>query len=464
MQRRWQISRRALLRGGTAAIALPVLDVMAPDIEQARARGEAAPKRWVMWQFPCGYRSSTWNVTGKSGSKDWEVSPALTPLEDLGVKEDVTVVQGTAARYADGNGGGHTCGISGLLSGFKCQQRLPENRRTIDQEIASQIAKGAKIPSLQLGTAVLHEDPNDEKGYASNIKDHLSWKDNATPMPKQVDPAEVFLRLFGDSVELPETEGQLPSTVRDQLRASVLDHVLDEAARLQMKLGQADVQKVDQYLTAVRDVEKSIQVAPRNNESGMCDAQGRVASFRRPDDIEDHVRQMNDLMVLAMQCDVSRVIVFQYETTVTSIRHPFLDVNVPYHLGASHHGSKPEALAAYYKVNRWLVSQFGSLVAKLKETEDAEGSSLLDNSSLLMTSELGDGDLHNHVNLPCLLAGKAGGAFKPGKLISAANHQFMHVLIATAQAVGADINEFGWDYARSATEKVKMQGPLEGLL
>jgi hypothetical protein len=340
-----------------------------------------------------------------------------------------------------------------------CEQGLPENRRTIDQEIAAQIAGDSQIPSLQLGTAVLHEDPNDEKGYASNIKDHLSWKNNTTPLPKQIDPAVVFERMFAISADSAE-----PSALRNSLKLSVLDHVLAEAALLDRKLGQADQQKLEQYLSAVRDIEKSIQRAPRDNQSGACDAQGRAPSFRRPDDIEDHVRQMNELMLLALQCDMTRVIVFQYETTVTSIRHPFLGVEAPYHIGVSHHASRPEALNDYFKVNRWLVSQFGELVSKLKSTEEAGGQTLLDNSVVIMTSELGNGDLHDHVNLPCLLAGSAGGSIAPGRLIDGNNQEFMRVLISSAQAVGADIDAFGFDYAKSGRPTPALRGGLDGIL
>lgn len=463
MKKSWEIPRRWLLRGGAAAVGLPLLDAMAPEMQRARAQGSGPPKRWVLWHFPAGYRRTTWNVAGEAGSRDWEVSPALEPLEELDIKADVSVVQGCRARYADGFGAGHTCGISGQLSGFLCQQGLPENRRTIDQEIASHIAGDTAIPSLQLGTEILQEDPNDEKGYAANIKDHLSWKDATTPLPKQVDPVRVFERLFGETVDVP-AEGELSGALRTELRASILDHVLEEADALQSKLGGADKQKVEQYLSSIRDVEKSIQAAARNNESGTCDAQGRAGSFRRPDDIEDHVRQMNDLMALAFACDATRVIVFQYETTVTSIRHPFLGVNVPYHLGVTHHGSRPESLHNYTLVNRWLVSQFGELVAKLKEIPEADGSTILDNSALIMTSELGDGDLHDHDNLPCLLAGSAGGNLSPGRLVLGSNQDMMRVLIASAQAVGADIDEFGWDYSRSSQASVPLKGALEGLL
>lgn len=456
MRRRWEISRRWLLRGAGASVALPLLDAMQPGVQRARAAGEGDCRRWVMWHFPTGYNEARWTVNGPGdGGTDWEPSPSLQPLADLGIQEHVSVIEGTSAPYSDGAGAGHTCGISGQLSGILCsRQEVAVNGRTIDQEIAARIGATTPIPSLQLGTSILHENPNDEPGYAAGIKDHLSWANESTPLPKQIDPARVFERLFGADDVDPES---VDSIVRVRVRQSVLDHVLREASTLQNRLGSADRRKVDQYLTHVREVEQGIQAAPRNDESGACDAQGRAATFHAPDDIEDHVRQMNRLMVLALQCDATRVIVFQYENTVTRILHPFLDVNQPYHIGVTHHGGNATALHHYFLVNRWLVSQFGDFVRMLHEIPEGEGT-LLDATMAIMTSEIGDGDAHDHVRLPCLLAGRAGGV-RSGRHFDREG-LFMHVLIATAQAVGADIGAFGRAYPRPTP----IEGPYDGLL
>lgn len=458
-----RLSRRFALKGLGASLALPALDAMQPVGSPARAASTASPKRWIMWHFPTGYREETWRVAGGDGELDWPLSPALEPLGELGVKEYVSLVQGTRAPYADGHNAGHTCGISGQLSGFLCPADIPQNRRTIDQGIADAIQGEAPIHSLQLGTSVLVENPNDEPGYSSTIKDHLSWKDELTPLPKQIDPAKVFQRLFGDVVTEVDAD-EIAFARRQMLRQSILDTVLTEADSLQSRLGQADRQKIEQYLDNVRTIERGIQIAPRNNASGMCDAQGRVGSFDVPDDIEDHVRQMNDLMVLALQCDMTRVIVFQYETTVTTIRHPFVDVYQPYHLGVAHHNKDAGKLDAYYRVNRWLVSQFGEFIAALRDSQEADGSNILDNSAVVMTSELGDGSAHLHTYLPCLVAGRAGGALRAGGNYRHTNEQFMRVLLATAQAVGAPIDGWGIDYTQGNSAGLQISGALTSLL
>lgn len=460
IKRRWELSRRHLLRGAGASLALPLLDVMGPSVQRATAQGEAPARRWVMWHFPSGYNQTHWAPTGPGdGEKDWELTPSLEPLGEFGVKEDVTVIQGLSAPYSNGPGASHTCGVSGQLSGFLCPRDITENRRTIDQGIADAIGSGTKIPSLQLGTAILHENPNDEPGYSANIKDHLSWRDDTTPLPKQIEPRQVFERLFGDVVDTSDDTAAMLR--RERLKSSILDTVLSEAAELQPRLSAADRDKLEQYLQNVREVEQSIHVEPRNNASGMCDAQGRVASFGTPDDIQQHVRQMNQLMALALQCDVTRVIVFQYETTVTTIRHPFIDVPAPYHLGVAHHGSELSKLEYYFRVNRWLVSQYAEFLTLLKNSPDGNDSTLLDNSAVIMTSELADGDLHNHVNLPCLLAGRAGGSLEPGRFLNT-NDQFMRLLVASAQAVGADIDGWGTDYQRSGYPQIS--GALDRVL
>lgn len=460
MKRPWHLSRRFLLRGLGASLALPLLDAMEPTIKKARAQGEAAPSRWVLWHFPSGYNDRLWVPEGPGeGETDWPLSPALEPLGELGIKGDVSVVTGLSAPYADGRGASHTCGISGQLSGFLCPNEVSENRTTIDQGIAGLISKDTKFPSLQLGTAILHENPNDEPGYSANIKDHLSWKNSTTPLPKEVNPGRVFQRLFGDEVDI--SEDAIALQRRERTRRSILDTVLDEADGLEGKIGRNDREKIDQYLESVREIERAIQVAPRNNDSGMCDAQGRVGTFGTPDDIQLHVAQMNQLMALALRCDITRVVVFQYETTVTSILHPFLDVRAPFHLGVAHHGRDDLKLEYYFKVNRWLVSQFGEFVKLLKDSPDGDGVSLLDHSAVVMTSELGDGDAHNHVNLPCLVAGNAGGQLGPGRFLER-DDQFMRLLISTAQAVGADIDGWGTDY--NSADGGPIRGALPGFL
>lgn len=461
-----KMSRRWALRGAGACLALPLLDAMRPEGRVVHASATPSPRRWVMWQFPTGHRADTWRVAGPGeGETEWELSPALEPLGELGLKSEVSIVQGTAsAPYAHGPGASHTCGISAQLSGVRCPRDVPRNGRTIDQQIADVIQGSAPIHSLQLGTTVLHENPNDEPGYSANIKDHLSWKDASTPLPKQIDPARVFQRLFGDQIEGVDQD-ELTFLRRQRLRASMLDAVLDEAQSLSDRLGQADRQKIEQYLDNVRAVERSIQLAPRNDESGLCDVLGRVGSFSAPDDIEDHVRQMNQLMVLALQCDVTRVVVFQYETTVTTIRHPFVGVEQPYHLGVAHHSGDAKKLEDYYRVNRWLVSQFGSFVAALRDSEEADGSSLLDHCAVVMTSELGDGSAHSHTNLPCLIAGGAGGRLRKGGNFRPTNEPFMRVLLATANAVGAELDGWGLDYTRgNENPSEKIEGALTQLL
>jgi hypothetical protein len=459
-----KLSRRFMLRGAGASVALPLLDAMRPKTRLAHADSFRAPQRWVMWHFPTGYRENKWSVAGEgNGETDWELSPTLEPLGELGLKQDVTVVQGLRAPYADGPGASHTCGLSGQLSGFLCPHEVSENHRTIDQEIADQISGDTRVRSLQLGTSILHENPNDEPGYSANIKDHLSWQDSLTPLPKQIDPAAVFERLFGEEIAAVDDD-DVAFQRRQRMRQSILDAVLTEADALSPRLGTADRQKLDQYLGNLREIERGIQDSPRNNESGMCDIQGRVGSFHAPDDIEDHVRQMNSLMLLALQCDITRVIVFQYETTVTPIRHPFLNVNAPYHLGVAHHNNDPEKLIDYTIVNRWLVRQFGEFALSLKESEEADGSTLLDNCAVIMTSELGDGSAHLHTNLPCLVAGSAGGNLVPGRFLRRTNEQFMRLLTGTAQAVGADIEGWGLDYTQSQDPDVEIRGTLPGLL
>ena len=235
----------------------------------------------------------------------------------------------------------------------------------------------------------------------------------------------------------------------------MLDSVKADIAYISARGSAADQVKMDQYLSSLRELEKEIQTNPPGSTTGgtgaACNPGTRPAAGT-PKDIRDHVKQMLDIMVLAMQCDATRVLTFYYENTVTSIVHSFLGVNVDYHGGVTHHGGDPVKLANYATVNQWLVSQLAYLLTQMKAITEPDGT-LLDNSAVFFSSEITDGNLHNHSNLPIVLAGRGGGMLNPGRAIPFQNGAVANLFISMLRTVGVNVTKFGADGT----------GPLPGI-
>jgi hypothetical protein len=441
---RWSIPRRTFLKGGAAMIGLPILDIMGPDIRRALAAGSPAPRRLVTFGFPAGVNTKAWAPTGTGTG--YTLSSTLMPLEAL--KGDFSVLMGVNNNPANGPRG-HTCGIGAFLTNFKIPMSDPGVTESIsvDQVAASYLGQFTRIPSIELSTHVLKESPNAESGFSPAYKNVVSWKDPKTSLPFETIPQAAFNRLFsGVSPTTPTPTGNSAATKRALYRQSVLDSVKTDITTITKKASAADAAKMDQYLSSLRELEKQIQANPPAGGGGtgaMC-SPGTAPAAGTPKDIRDHVTQMLDIMVLAMQCDATRVLTFYYENTVTSIVHGFLGVNVDYHGSVTHHGGDATKLANYAKVNQWLVSQLGYLMTKMKAIQEPDGT-LLDNSVIFFSSEISDGDMHNHSNLPIILAGKGGGMLNPGRAIQFQNAKVGNLFISMLATVGVMQTKFGDD-------------------
>jgi hypothetical protein len=313
---------------------------------------------------------------------------------------------------------------------------------------------------------VLREVPNAESGFSPAYKNVVSWKNATTSLPFETVPQAAFNRLFAGITTSggggTGTTDAAAAMKRALYRQSVLDSVKQDVAYVQARGSAADQAKMDQYLSSVRDLEKRIQssVPAGGGSTGTGGSGGGVAACSpgtppaagTPADIRQHVTQMIDIMVLAMQCDATRVLTFYYENTVTSLVHGFLGVNVDYHGSVTHHGNDPTKLANYAKVNQWVVSQLADLMTKMKAIREPDGT-LLDNAVIFFSSEISDGNLHNHSNLPIVLAGHGGGQLNPGRAIQYQNANVADLFIAMLKTVGVSVTKFGADGV----------GPLSGL-
>jgi hypothetical protein len=446
----WSVPRRTFLRNTGILVGLPILDIMGPSLRRAEAAGVPAARRFVTFGFPCGVNYAAWTPTGVGAG--YTLSSTLTPLAPL--KSDVSVLMGINNSPANG-ARGHTCGISAFLTAKKVPMTDPAVTESIsvDQVAANYLGQFTRIPSIELSTHPLHEVPNAETGFSPAYKNVVSWKDTTTSLPFESVPQAAFDRLFTTGAT-PTTgtgtgttaTGVSDSAKRAMYRQSVLDSVKLDIAAIEARGSAADIAKMDQYLSSLRDLEKQIQTNPAVVTPGViagCTPGTRPAAGT-PKDIRDHVTQMLDIMVMAMQCDATRVLTFFYENTVTGIVHSFLNVNVDYHGGVSHHANNPTKLAYYATVNQWIVTQLVYLLTKMKAIQEP-GGTMLDNSVVFFSSELGDGNAHTHTNLPVVIAGKGGGMLNPGRAIQFQTGKMADLFIALLATVGVNVTKFGDD-------------------
>src|SRR5436190_260608 len=400
------LSRRTFLRGAGTVLALPLLDAMIPAMT-ALAQTPAAPQRLRRLGYtyiPMGCDQTRWTPPAE-GRLD-RLSFTLAPLEP--VKEQVAVLSNLELRNA--YPGTHATSNSAFLSAARA--RLTESAdyylaTTADQIAARQLGRTTQLPSLELAMDLLHVAGQCDNGYACVYQNNLSWSSPTTPLPAEAHPRVVFERLFGDGATTAERRAALRS------RASLLDSVMDEFTTLNNQLGAADRERVGRYMDAIREVERRIQRAEASvNENPLPDLD-RPAGV--PASYGDHARLMFDLQVLAFQGDITRVITFQLARETSNRTYPEAGVSDPHH-PLSHWGNDPQKIARMAKINRFHVSLFTEFLQKLKATPDGDGT-LLDHTLLLYGSGMGNPNVHDHVNLPILVAGGKVHGMKGGRHI-----------------------------------------------
>ncbi|MGY8654929.1 MAG: DUF1552 domain-containing protein [Verrucomicrobiia bacterium] len=398
------LPRRTFLRGVGATLALPLLDAMVPAAT-ALAKTPALPVRRMGYVFmPMGSDITRWTPPGKD--KLGELSPILSSLEP--VKQDICIISNL--ELANAYPGSHATSNSAFLSAAKAKVTESTDYylgTTADQIAAQHIGQTTQLPSLELAMDLLKLVGQCDNGYACVYQNNLSWSSPTTPLPAEAHPRIVFENLFGEGGSSEERRAAL------RKRASLLDWVSDDIARLQRELGPSDRAKLGQYLDAVREVERRIQTAEKdaaNNELPDLDRPMGV-----PAAYADHARLMFDLQLLALQGDVTRVVTFQLARETSNRTYPEIGVPDPHH-PLSHHGNDPDKVARMAKINQFHVSLFAEFIEKLKNTKDGNGS-LLDHSLYLYGSGMGDPNVHDHTNLPVIVAGGAAGKMKGGRHI-----------------------------------------------
>lgn len=439
MARTRQISRRTLLRGLGTAVALPWLEAMTPASGLAGEPARAFPTRMAFLYVPNGVHMPEW--TPENEGADFPLPFVLEPLKAF--RDDLLVLSGLAqdTAFAHGDGGGdHARSLASFLTGVHPLKSDANIRAgvSVDQIAARKVGKSTRFPSLELGCDRGAQSGNCDSGYSCAYSSNISWRSPTTPLAKEVNPRLVFDRLFA-SQDRGETGAQ--KARRDLYRRSILDFVAEDANQLKARLGATDRRKVDEYLTAVRELERRVALADTNRE-GPALAAGVRKPGGIPEDYREHLRLMGDMMVLAFQGDLTRVGTFLFANEGSNRSYPFLGVSDGHH-EISHHGGDKKKHDKIKTINRFHVEQFAYMLGKMKSIREGDGA-LLDNVMVVYGSGIGDGNRHNHNDLPILLAGKGGGTIKTGRHVKyPTNTPLNNLYLSMLDRIGNPVDSLG---------------------
>ena len=437
------ISRRTALKGLGTVIALPWLESLAPAAPVANSLAAApAAKRLAFLYVPNGAHMVDW--TPKGEGKFDKLPDILAPLD--GFKDHINVMTGLKLDKANANGDGpgdHARAMSSFLTGRQVRKTHGADIRvgiSADQHVASVIGDTTRFPSLELGIERGGQAGNCDSGYSCAYSSNLSWRSETTPNAKETDPKAVFERLFGGNDPKDVSEARAKKELYNK---SVLDFVMDDAKALGGRLGQGDQRKLDEYLSAVREVEQRIEKTKKINADRKPVAKPEMAPPTGiPKEMKDHVRLMCDLMVLAFQADLTRVVTLPFANDGSNRAYPTIGVPDGHH-DCSHHGRNADKQAKIKKINTFHIEQLAYLVGKLKATKDVYGTNLLDSMLMVYGSGIGDGDRHNHDDLPILLLGNGGGKVGGGRHLKFDREPLMNLYLTMFDLAGAPTKSFG---------------------
>ena len=423
------LSRRTMLRGMGATLALPLLDAMVPALTATVKTAGAPTRRFGAIFVPMGERPSHW--TPATRGVGFEFSPILKPIESF--RDSITVVSNIDRPPA----GTHAVSSGTWLTGSAPKRTEAEDfvaATSLDQIIANTIGGDTVFPSLEIATEDLTGYVGAcDVGYSCAYMNTISWKTPTTPMPLETNPRVVFERLFGR-----------PGSPEDRLRRmrqnrSILDSVQNDVTALERGLGTRDKARLDEYLAHVREIEGRIQRAERQ-AAARPDAPN--APIGVPETWEEHASVMFDLMALAWEADLTRVFSFMLNREASQLVFPNLGFNEPWH-HVSHHGNEAEKLALLVKLNTWQVEVFGRFLDRLRKTPDGDGN-LLDHSVVLWGSGMSDSNSHSALDVPYLMVGKGAGLFSGNRhLVAPRGTPLANPMLTVAQKFGAEIDRFG---------------------
>ncbi len=439
------LDRRRFLRGAGAALALPFLEAMRPAL--AGPGAAARPVRLGFVYVPNGIIDLKGEWTPQGAGAGFAFAPTMRALEPF--REQVLVLTNLAQlngrALGDGPGDHARAGATWLTGVHPKKTEGAEIHAGIsaDQLAARELGAATQFASLELGLEAPGLVGNCDSGYSCAYTNTVSWRSASTPLPPEVNPRTLFERLFGDG----DSTDAAARRARLSEQRSILDFVLEDAADLKAGLGAKDRSKLSEYLEAVRDIERRIEKAEKQNL--QMPAMERPAGV--PEDFEEHAKLMMDMQVAAFQTDMTRVVTLMLAREGSN--RSYRQIGVPDgHHSCTHHDYDPEKIAKTTKINEYHVKMFAYLLGRLKAAEDGDGS-LLDRSMILYGSSINDGNKHTHDRLPLVLAGGGGGKIKGGRHLVFPNDTPMNnLLVSMLDKAGVKVQGFG-----------DSTGPLEGL-
>ncbi len=435
------LSRRTVLRGLGASIALPFLDAMYPAFAAQSVKKTLAVNRMAFLYVPNGIMMNHWKAPGGLGSTPLSEFPRITKVLTP-YRNDLLMVSGltlNGGRELGDGGGDHARAAASFLTGAHPRKTYGKDLKagiSMDQVAAQHFDGKTRFASLELGCEEGIQGGNCDNGYSCAYSNTISWRTESTPNPPEVRPRAVFERMFGT------IDGETDPARRQRIgsyRKSILDRALGEAQSLRTSLGGADRQKLDEYLFAVRDIEKRIQhVEQRNAEQVPIDAP--AASI--PADFAEHSHLMFDLMTLAFQSDMTRVVTILLALEQSPRNYPEIGINDGHH-GLTHHSGDAAKIEKVTQINEYHMNQLPYLLDKLKSIREADGT-LLDNSMIVYGSGLGDGNGHRHEDLPVLIAGRGHGTLHPGRhVVHPVETPMTNLYVSMLDKMGVPVDGFG---------------------
>src|SRR5215471_8676265 len=407
------LPRRMFLRGMGTAVALPFLDGMVPAF--AAPSATAPVRRLGVAYVPNGIQMEQW--TPAVEGTGFELTPTLAPLAPF--RDRLVVISGLASKPAmplPGEGtGDHVRAASTFLTGAHPKKTEGPDIRvgiSMDQIAARTLGKDTQLASLELAVDATELIGACEAGYSCAYSNTLSWRDATTPLPMENKPRVVFERLFGNS----DNTTRAARLARIEADKSILDSLLQDVALFQKRIGPNDRAKLDQYLEAIRDLERRIQRAEAQADKELPEMERPSGGI--PATFQEHARLMFDMQLLAYQSDMTRVVTFLMSREVSPRTYTEIGIPDPHH-GLSHHGNNPVSMEKLAKLNRYHIEQFAYFLGKLKATPDGDGT-LLDHVTLIYGAGISDSNRHVHTNLPVLVAGGGSGQIKGGRAVRVA--------------------------------------------
>ena len=400
------LSRRTFLKGAGTAVALPFLDAMIPALT---AQSASRPVRMAFVYVPNGIIMGNWNPTYEGELQ--ELPQTLKPLEPF--KKDITLLgnltHNSGRALLDGPGDHGRCAGS-YLTGIQVKKSLVDIKASVscDQLVANEIGKQTRFPSLEIGIEDARQAGDCDSGYSCAYTNNLAWRNETQPLPPILDPRSLFDRLFGEDAALsPEARAQ-----KNRYRRSILDFISEDTRTLQSTLGPTDKRKLEEYLSSIRDIEVRIQKAEKDN--AQIDPH-MEKPYGIPQDFAEHFKLMTDMLTIAFQADLTRVVTFLVTREGSSRAYREIGISDGHH-PLTHHRNQAELMDKVAKINLYHLQQFAKWVEILKGMPEP-GGSILDNSMIVYGAGLSDGNAHLHHDLPTVIAGRGGNFIKSGRRI-----------------------------------------------